>query len=324
MNRDSLIIGAAKFVFNAPAGAVTFYTADNNVTRIPLKPKTFKIGAEGITQQSTRLDDLTPILNITPDGRWSAAMIAGIWPYAQAGKYQRTFTNTDRTLLIHTQESHLVTCASTAVYKQPQIVFSPLKSLIGPMQIAMLRSNTVDWGTANSLMTYATTGGAFVDTTFNAGLIKTQRYLGNWGTGSGLTAGFQSIETWEDSGFVFTPIATMKPIVLTGRRTDNYMVVEIGAQISFRPANPTQLNALAALAFQGTGCLPGTELGQGGGADFTVTGDDGINYCVVKNATVESGGYAFGGELRNDMMSFVSQPNFTAGVLQPAFVLAAS
>ncbi|MGA2178781.1 MAG: hypothetical protein ABSH15_04280 [Verrucomicrobiota bacterium] len=320
MNRDSIIIGAARFVFNAPAGAATFYTPHENVTKLPLKPQTFKVAAEGIPIMSTRLKDMTPIIDVTPDGRWNAAIIAALWPYAQAAKNQRIFTNTDCTLLAHTQETHLLTCASVAVYKQPQINFSPVKSLIGPAQIALLRANGVAWDTANSLLTYALTGGTFVDSTFAASSIKTQTYLGNWGT----KTGFTSIETFEDSGFVFTPILSLKPVLLTGARTNNYMVTEIGAQVSFRPANAAQADMLSALAFQNSGCLPGTELGQGAGADFTITGADGINYCIVKNAVAQEGGFAFGGEPRNDMMSFVSQPILASGVFGPAFVLAAS
>jgi hypothetical protein len=324
MNRDSIIIGAARFVFNAPTGAATFYTPHNNVTKIPLKPETFKVGAEGFAQMSTRLKDMAPIIDVTPDGRWNAGIIAALWPFASAQKNARIFSNTDRTLVAHTQESHLVTAASAAIYKQPQVAFSAVKSLIGPAQIALLRANGISWDTANSLLTYAASGGVFADATFAASLIKTQTYLGNWGAGAGITAGFQNIETWEDEGFVFTPVVTMKPLVLNGARTYNYMIEEIGAMVSFRPANPTQAQALAAMAFQGAGIVPGVELGNGGGADFTVTGADGINYCVVKNAVVQEGGFAFGGELRNDMMSLVSQPVFAAGVLQPAFVLAAS
>lgn len=315
-----MIIGAARFVFNAPAGAATFYTADKQVTKIPLKPETFQIGPEGIAQKSTRYKDLAPIIDITPDGRWDAATIAALWPYASAAKNARIFTNTDRTLIAHTQESHLITCASVAIHEQPKIMFSPVKSLVGPAKFALLRANGVSHDTANSLLTYAAAGGSYIDTTYVAGMIKTQTYTANLGA----VAGFQSIETWEDEGFVFTPIVKMKPIVLSGARTVNYMVEEIGAMISFRPANPTQAQMITQLAFQGTPAAPGKELGSGLGADITITGADGINYLVLKNVVAQEGGLSFGGELRNDMMSFVSQPVYTAGVLQPMFVLAAS
>ena len=324
MNRDSIIIGAARFVFNAPAGACTFYTPENNITKVPLKPKTIKIGAAGVAAASTRLDDMAPIIDVQPDGRWNTANIAALWPYANAAAYARIFTNTDRTLLAHTQESHLLTMASVAVYKQPQINFSPVKSLIGPAQFALLRQNNVGWDTANSLLTYATSGGTFVDSTFVASGIKTQQYLGNWGTNSGIQAGFQSIETFEDSGFVFTPTVSLKPVLLTGARTYNYLLTEIGVMVSFRPATITQLQMIAAIGVQGSGNLPGTEMGNGAGATFTITGADGINYCIINNAVAVEGGYAFGGEPRNDMMSFIAQPSFTAGAMNPLFILAAS
>lgn len=319
MNRADIIIGAAKVVFNAPSGAATFYSAHDQIIKLPLDPETFEVGAEGMSHLSTRLKDLTPIISITPDGRWSSAMISALWPHLNAAKNSLIFSNTDRTVLLHTQESHLYTIAAAAVHKQPQIMFSPVKSLIGAVDIVALRGNAVAWSAANSLITQATSGGTFADSGFSNSLIKTQTYTGAWGAVTGFTA----IETFGDEGFVFTPVLELEPVVLTSARTVNFRVKKIGAEVSFRPANPTQAQILSNLAIQGgAATVPGAEMGTG--ADLTITGADGINYLILNNAVIRRGGYCFGGDYRNDMLTFVSQAEHSSGVQQAVAVLAAS
>jgi hypothetical protein len=321
MTRDSIIIGAARAIFTPAAGATTFYSAEGQNIKIPLKPETFEMSPEGVAAVSTRLKDFTPMVDITPEGRWNAAIIAALWPYAQSAKGARIFSGTDRSLVLHTQESHLVTLPSVAVYKMPQIQFSPVKSLLGSVTFAALRQDGVPWSTANSIMTYAASGGTFVDSTYAAASIKTQTYLGNLGS----VTGFTNIETFGDEGFTFTPTVELSPIVLTGARTYNYQVRKIGARVSFRPASPTALQIHTQMALQGTGNMPGSELGGAGGVTFTVVGADSITYLSMPNAVIEEGGFAFGSmEPRNDMVSIVAQPVFTAGVLQPLFTLAAA
>jgi len=81
---------------------------------------------------------------------------------------------------------------SAAVVQMPQMIFHPVKTLVGQMKLLCLRANGVNWSGQNSLRTFANSGGAFIDsgstalTSFATGTsITTQDYTLSWGTVSG-------------------------------------------------------------------------------------------------------------------------------------------
>ena len=117
----------------------------------------------------------------------TTAIAAVLWPYSNPTIGSGIFTDTDVPAVVHGNDSSLDTHAAAAVVQMPQMIFHPVKTLVGQMKLLCLRGHTSGavspWSTANSLRTFANTGGTFTDSTFSSSSPITQDYQLTWGSG---------------------------------------------------------------------------------------------------------------------------------------------
>jgi hypothetical protein len=317
ISRTLLIAGPAKAIYTPAAGAATFFSKDDIAVNI--RRDTFRVGPVGLGDDS-RESDVVIETEITPEGRWNAALIAALWPHLNVTKGTGLFTSTDRPLVLHGADSSLTTIPCVALTKMPDLMFSSVASIVGSAGFTGLRKDNVAWATADSLFTYAATGGTFTDATYAASLIKTQPYVA---TLTGAT-GFTAFETYD--GFKVTFGLQVSPEVLDSYGTMQFRYTGLDVSITCIPIGPSIANALAELAIDGTGAQRGRSLSSLGTA-LTIVGADAVTYLTAPNVTARSTSLRFGtraGALRQGEVEFVAHHTFSSGVQQAICTLAAS
>lgn len=316
INRDSLIQGPARAAFAAPSGAVSFYSKNDLEPKIDRQ--TFKLATSQTGQFDERDEDYQVKLDLTPDGRWTAALIAALWPYGNTIRGTPLWTNTDRALALHASNGYIHTLIAAAITKMPNILFSSRESLIGSAEFTGLRGNAMEVSDESSLYTIATNGATFADAAFATALVKTQKYTLSV---AGLT-GFSDQDS--EKGFAVEFSMTTQQQRTNNVGVLNYFFDTLEMMVKFAPVGVTEAQLLAAMKVQGAGAGIGAS-SAARGAQLTIVGADGITYLTIPNASLKTAGYRFGSTvLRNGEVAFVGNRTFAAGVQQSLFTLAAA
>jgi len=320
MNRSALVKGPAKIV----RGALSVFTqADFNVNITAEFEKT-ATDVHGEIDQTWK--DAMAELQFTPEGRWDAATIAGLWPYTNPTIGASIFTDTDTPTVVHCSNANKHTLVASALTKMPEIVFDSTKTLIGAATIRGIRGNNKVWSDAESIYKFEASGGSIVDATFSPSLIKKQVYTLAWGALEGepeawAPAGFA--EVYSEDGMQFSPEIELGEIRVDQIGLADVTIQGVRAMLKLKPVGPTAAQILAALNIQGASAERGASLSSTG-KTLTVTGADGIVYLTIPNATLVSAGYRFGRNvLRNGEIGFVANRTFTDGASDALFTLAA-
>jgi hypothetical protein len=318
MNRCALIRTPSRIAF---AGA-SFFTKDAQEVKINQDTIEIKTDAHGKVDE--RVIDVMAVATGTPEGRWSAAIIAALWPYSNTTVGTDVYnlvggTDTDTPCEFHCSDSSLVTLIAAAITKMPSLKFSSKESLVGQVEITGVRGNDMAWDDADSLISVAATGGDIADATFAPALIKTQPYTGVLTGVSGFDTGFDT-----EDGFEFVPEVKLQDGETNnvGKITKHF--VEASALVKCKPVGPTIDQILAAAYVQDTGASRGQSLAAVG-VELVITGGDGIDYLTIPNAAIKGPGFRFGAlTLQNGEIGFVASRTYSAGVQQPLWTLAAS
>ncbi len=314
--RSALVVGPARCIFTPAAGAATFFTNDS--FEVKLSIKRFEVQPQGFTQADQRDEDRSVEWDLTPDGRWNAAMIAALWPYLNAVPGASMPTNTDRPFVAHGADAGLLTVPAAYVKKMPSITLSAKKSMIGSVGFKGILASDTDPDDSDSYLTYAATGGTLTDTGFTLSTIKTQPYTAVWGN----VTGFGSL-VGED-GFDISFDLQSKEIPIDGLGTVVEVVQKVGVMVKCKPVGPTAAQILTALKMAGSGNALGRSHAAGGAA-LTITGADSVNVFTSPKMSLVEAGYRFGNDvLRNGEIGFVANMNPASGVQGALATLAAS
>lgn len=316
-NRSALVQGPAKVVFNAPSGAITFHS--QGPIAYTIGRRTLPITTEMHGQIDVRDQDVNLETSIKPEGRWSAGLISALWPYANSPMGAALFSDTDRTLVLHGTDGALHTWTAAAVTKMPDLLFSPMGTLIGEVGFTGLAGNNLAWSAANRLLTIGTLADS-VDATFTVAGIKVQSYSAVL---TGLT-GFTSFESADGFRVAFALQTSDQSIDSQG--VYNKLITGVSVAVRCIPVGPTSAQLMAALKMQDTGAARGRSL-DAGGVQLQITGADGINYLTIPHASIETGQFRFGAgtnQLRVGEIAIVATRSFSAGAQQALWTLAAA
>jgi len=302
------VAGPAKVTFN---GAV-FYSARDLSIRV--QAKTFDLEIEAVPTRDKRVHYWESQFDIVPDGRWNANVVAALFPWLNARKGQPMFASTDVPLQLDAADGAVLVVQSCIVTKMPRIIFSQKKSLIEAARFRALRTNAGTPTTNNSLVSYAASGGAFVDSSFTGlGMIPTQPYTLAFGSKTGFT-GVHGIE-----GITLEFDMTMHDIDVEGQGVWNVHFIDVRGFLRFMPFEISAANVLAAINAQGTGALaPGARLGSVG-VQVTITGDADSNaYLTAPNCTATLNTQRYGARpLRNGEVEIeINRPDPVSGAQQ--------
>ena len=315
MNRSLLVGGPAKIAF---AGATVYHQND---IRIPIEAKTFKVEIEGQASPDERLDFWDAALDLTPEGRFDANVIAAFWPYFNTRKGAFLYGDADVPLQLDANDGAVAIIKACALTKMPEIMFSVKKTLVGAASFRGLRANNTANSDAASLFSYAAAGSTFADGGFTGmGLIKTQPYTLSYGAVAGL------VDASSEEGFRFTPSVNITDVRVEGQGVMNVRFIDVEAVVTGKLVGPTALQLLTAMKAQDAGAsVQGARLADNAQA-LTIKGADGVTYLTIPKSTLFKGAFAFGSKfLRNDEVGFRAiRPDPVAGVQQALCTLAAS
>lgn len=316
ISRVSLVRGPALCTYKGGK----FYTKED--FEIKIAKETLQINTSAHGKVDERAIEISLEASITPEGRWSTALINSIWaPFANMVRGASLLTATDVPFVASASDGQVHTIVAACVTKLPDIKLSAKETLVGSMTVKGYRSVGLGWTDASSLYTIGS-GGSLTDSTFTPQSIIVQPYTGVWGS----VAGFGAIDTEE--GWTISFNLTTKEIEVNSQGKIDVAFDKIEVMAKCIPIGPTAAQLLTAADIQGALARGHSLQNDGSGGvvpDLVITGLDGTSVVTLKAANLKHSGYAFGAtKLRDGEIGFVSTRPFTAGVQQPIFALAAA
>jgi hypothetical protein len=275
----------------------------------------FAVGTDAAGELDQRQKEAHYRINITLDGRITSTLAAILWPYGNPTIGSGIFTDTDFPLVVHGSDASIETFTAAALETMPPLKFSSVESAVGQATFLALRGNNMDWNDANSLVTQADSGGSVTDSGFAPSGIITQPYLATWGA----ISGFADVDTLDGFNVEFN-------VQFSDDATDrqgliNRRLKSVSARVRCTPIGPTRQQLLTNLKIQGSGAGRGVTR-QTAGADLSITGDDGTDYFVLKQAILTDHVQRWGSEqIRNGDVAWVCTRSFSSGTPGALFTI---
>ena len=252
-----------------------------------------------------RRADILVDIEFTPVGEWEG--LAVLYAHTTPAIGSSIF-GADESVIIQTLAGKKLSYYAGAITKIPNITFSAVKPLLGPMKITAIGADNEAWSaTAHRAKVEAE---AFSDTGFDPTKILTQAYVVGW---SG--APWAAIETEEGVSVEFD--LGLKPVKVDSSGTVDMTLESLDVTAKFVPVGVSEDEVIAALSMQGAGVLRGTSL-LAASHDLTIAGT-GV-HAIVYNAAPGAGPLMFGRTiLRAGEVVMHACRSFTDGVADPMF-----
>ncbi len=308
MQRSSLNRVPGRLAFNS----ISLYSKGGTTIDTDLVYSLEAIEVAGMGQIDNRDKEAYDEISLTPDGRMSAAIAAVLWPYGNPTIGTGIFTDTDVPAVVHGNDNSLDTHAAAAVETMPQMIFHPVKTLVGQMKLLCLRGHTSGavspWSAANSLRTFANTGGTFVDATYTNSAAVTQDYQLTWGS----VSGWSSLDFYD--GLTFEPKVEFVDDNVAAVGLFNKRIKSVGGTLRGIPIGITRQMIDTQLQIQGTGAGRGAS-GAAKAYAVTVTGADGKTYLTFPLGQLVKSKLQNGVEqLREGEVAWEAIPTISSGV----------
>ncbi len=305
--RSALEIGPAKFT----AGGHTFYSKGADLV---IDPQYVKLATDRHGSLDSRITDMLGKVTVTPDGAWTAASRAALWPYASTSPGASLGTG-DPTLVIHCNDSagtrYTGKCA--ILTQMPQLLLSAKASMIGQAEYTLIRADNQAPSAADQFL--LRDAAAFSDATFTVASLKTQAYTGAYG---GVLTGIETEDGWTVNFSL-----SLQPKLSDRYGTIDFRFADLEVAISGIPINISVEDILAAIRSAGaTGWTAGQSM-QAAGQAFTLTGEDSTVAITIPNVFAERGQFRFGAtDYRQGGITFASTRTLSAGANVALFTLA--
>ncbi len=308
MQRSSLNRVPGRLAFNG----ISLYSKAGTTIDTDLVYSQEAVGAAGLGKVDNRDKEAYDEISITPDGRMTTAIAAVLWPYNNPTIGTGIFTDTDVPAVVHGNDSSLDTHAAAAVVDMPKMIFHPVKTLVDKLKLLCLRGHTSGsvnaWSVANSLRTFANTGGTFTDATFAAAGIITQDYQLTWGA----VSGWSSLDFYD--GLTFEPKVEYVDDDIAIAGLFNKRIKSVGGMLRGIPIGLTRTMIDTQLNIQGTGAVRGAS-GAAKAYSVSVIGADGKVYLAFPLGQLVKSRIQNGVEqLREGEVAWEALPSLTSGV----------
>jgi len=308
MQRSNLNRVPGRLAFNS----ISLYSKGGTTIDTDLVYSQESIDVAGLGKIDNRDKEAYDEISLTPDGRMSTAIAAVLWAYNNPTIGTGIFNDTDVPAVVHGNDSSLDTHKSAALVQMPQMIFHPVKTLVGQLKLLCLRGHTTGaadpWSTANSLRTFADSGGTFVDATYTNQAAITQDYQLAWGAVSGWTA----LDFYD--GLVFEPKIEYVDDNVAVHGLFNKRIKSVGGMLRGIPIGTTRTMIDNQLKIQGSGAVRGAS-GFAKGNSVTVTGADSKVYLTFPIGQLVKSKIQNGVEqLREGEVAWEALPSLTAGV----------
>lgn len=305
--RSALEIGPCKVTHNSH----TFYAKEGG--SLILTPDYVKLATDRHGTLDSRIADMVGRFTVTPDGAWTSAARAGLWPYASTSP--GASLGGQGSIVIHCNDSagNRYTGRTAILTGCPQLLLSARRSMMGPAEYAIIRTDDTAPSVANSFI--QRDASSFADSTFTVASLKTQAYTGAL---SGVLTGIEAEDGWT----VNFALSTV-PKLSDRYGTLDFRFADLEVSASCVPINQSVADIMTAIRAAGTAGWTAGQSMQAAGAAFTLTGEDSTVALTLANAFAFEGSLRFGAtDYRQAGITFMSTRTLSAGALQPLFVLA--
>jgi hypothetical protein len=310
MTRSQLNRVPGRLAYNS----INLYSKQDTTIDTDLVYNQVKVGAAGMGPLDNRDAEAYDEITLTPDGRMTTAIAAVLYPsaYRNPTLGAGIFNDTDVPAVVHGNDASLDTHKSAALVQMPQMIFHPLKTLLGQLKLLCLRGTTTGasdpWATANSLRTFANSGGTFTDATMTTAGIITQDYTVTWGAFSG----WSGLDFYD--GLVFEPKIEFVDDNVAVHGLFNKRIKSVGGILRGIPIGITRAQIDTQLQIQGSGAVRGAS-GAAKAAAVTVTGADAKVYLTFPLGQLIKSKLVNGIEqLREGEVAWEALPVLTSGV----------
>lgn len=308
MQRSSLNRIPGRLAFNG----ISIYSKEGTTIDTDLVYSLEAVGAAGLGKVDNRDKEAYDEIQITPDGRMTTTIAAVLWPFSNPAIGTGIFSDTDVPAVVHGNDNSLDTHAAAAVVQMPQMMFHPVKTLVGALKLLCLRGHTGTqvsaWSAANSLRTFANAGGTFADATFAAAGIIMQDYTLTWGA----VSGWAGLDFYD--GLTFEPKIEFVDDNVAVHGLFNKRIKSVGGMLRGIPIGVTRTMIDTQLQIQGAGAVRGAS-GAAKAFPVTLTGADGKVYLSFPLGQLVKSKFQNGVEqLREGEVAWEALPAVTAGV----------
>lgn len=233
----------------------------------------FNVECDAMIAPDRRVDDRVVTFSGTPVGAWKDLDV--LFPWLGASPGARLFGASDKAAVVHFLDGDKYTYHNTGLTKMPNLFFSPMQTLLGPVEFEARTKKDTAASANNSLFTRTTQ--SFSDTSFDLAEILTLPYTLNFGSSP-----WDSFDT--EGGVEIIPTLQWRDIV-----SDKHGVVEkelTGLEVAaqFVPLGIAQSDIDAKLALQNSAYAVRGARRSGVGADFVISAT-GV-YVELRNASL--------------------------------------
>lgn len=304
IDRTTILTGPAVVTF---AGSSFWSKGDITVT---IKNKRFPIETAAYGKVDERISDRMVEVSFEPDGRFTSALAAVLWPYAATAIGASIYGSTDRPLVIWTRDGQKLTLPNAALTSMPNIRTGVSKTIQGSVTFTGLLAKSVDPATAGAYYTVSTATYAG-DTGFAASDILTKPYASAWGTTP--WDAFFTEDGWDISFGL-----QLAPQVVDNYGTVDMRVQSLSVTAKAIPIGPTETQILALLQ---PNSVLGSSIATTNPLNISATGI----YVRLYNAGLADAQLGYGAnKKRIGTCEWIATRTVTTGTLDPLFYVGTS
>jgi len=258
-----------------------------------------------------RRADIIVDIEFTPVGEWEG--LSTLYPHMTPSIGSSIF-GADEGVVINSVAGQKITFNAGAITKLPNLVFSAVKPLLGPMKITAIGTDDEAWTETDHRATVAAE--AFAGAGFDPAAVKTQAYSVVWGG----DAPWNDLETEEGVSVEFD--MAIQPVKIDSAGTVDMTLESLDVTAKFTPVGVSEAELIEFLSMQGAGVVRGSSL-LDASHDLVISGT-GV-YAAIYNAAPGAGPLRFGRSvLRAGEVVMHACRKFTDGVPQALFFVGAA
>ena len=296
-------------------GGITLYPGPQPAL-IKTTTEYFPIAVAGAGTLDRRIKQVLTEITLVPHGSVTSGLLTLLVPHTNPVPGASAMPSTDQSLVVWPANSkEKLTFPSAFVSKQPDLMFSAVKTLFGQCTITCIGRNAEAWTVADHFVKVE--DAAFADTGMSAANVLTVPYSASLGA---LTSPWDDIKTV--SGWTFASNIAIKPYEEDSVGIYDYKYGEDhSCSVKCNPINLKVADLLALKLIQGTGAARGAS-GVGHKQALTITGGSGNPILVANNLVLDTAQHQYADVERVPELELVSVRNATAGVLDALFSIA--
>lgn len=238
INRTTILTGPCLLTY---AGQTIYSKGD--VTLKPVNER-FDIATASFGKVDERGRNRRIEVSFEPDGRFTAALAAVLWPYAATPIGASLYGAIDRPLVIHSKADTKVTVVNAAITTMPSLRLGVAQTIQGNCVFTGLLKNNADPSAAGAYYTIATEAYPG-DAGFSVADIKTLAYASAWGAAAPWSA-FNTEGGWEISFGLQTAAQAVD-----GLGTVDMTLQGLDVTATAIPVGPSEADVLSAMKIQG-------------------------------------------------------------------------